>query len=194
MKTMKLLSALLLLFCSKSMALSSESRFFFLAGVGQSTTISADNKATVVEAPIGINFEIDQFWRDGMYIYGEHMRSAGTGGSSVGLTGFGWKYYPWLSPQHLKFDPYSPVPPMIVTRGSAYFIGTSIGIGQASVPAVGNYSAAVAVSPYFGLKAGFEYPLTDLMGFCLETNVTKGLAGSGSVDYFNGTIGFYFEL
>ena len=179
-----------------SFAATEISRFSGLAGLGQSSSKSADAAGTVrIEGPLGFGFYIDYSWKDSYFLFAEHMRSMSGSATSVGLSGLGLKYYPWLSPQKFKVSNIEKIESTaLYYSGYAFYFGGSLGFAQASVLATSTKESALAAGIYINGKAGADFPMSQNWGFREEFNSSFLIAGSGNVQYFNLLIGTFIDL
>ena len=187
------LSLIALLLCAQpSQALSRVQATF---GLGQGTTVSSDGKTKFVENPMAFGFSLDHPLSDAYFIFAEHLRTYGASGTSMGLTGLGAKFYPWINPQQGRavYNEASPYSNISIGGYSTYF-GAGFGFAQASVPANSGHSAAVAVGSFLSGKAGVETAISKNWFVLGETNLAMTLIGSGSLQYFNITFGFSYSL
>lgn len=171
-----------------------QTRTFFNVGLGDAVVKSASTtKATRKESPGAFSVNIDFPLSAQYYIFAEHFRSLGTSGSSVGFTGAGLKFYPWLSPQQTK-KVVGKDKSEISHRGFLYYGGGGVGFSQASVLSNSTQEDALAAGLYVSLKAGAEYPLSDFWGLVSEWNYGTALAGSGKIEAVNLLFGAYFTF
>ncbi len=178
-----------------SFATENISRIAITGGSGQAVSDSADGLSSYTEAPMALGAFVDHAWKESYFLFVEHMRSFGDGASSMGLTGGGAKYYPWLNPLHAHSPIQGqPAGSSISIHGYSTYFGGSVGMAQSSVPAIGRIPATVAVGFYLAGKAGVETVLTGNWGIFGEANIAVTVAGSGSVQYFNLVGGFSYAL
>lgn len=184
-----------LFFFSTTSFAANQSRVIGHFGLGQSSTTSASGSSVYTEAPMAFGFSFDYSFRDPYYISAEHLRTFGDGGTSVGLTGVGVKYYPWLSPrfQHTGNLLTNDKAKMSI-KGNSYYFGGAAGMAQASVPPKGNYTAAVAVGIYVDAKAGIEMGISQNWTGIGEFDFATTLFGSGAIQYYNLTFGLAYSL
>ena len=164
-------------------------------GLGQGTTVSADGRTTFIENPMAFGFTVDHPWTDAFFIYTEHLRSFGSAGTSMGFTGWGVKYYPWLSPIH-AISEYRDTPEKtsISTNGYSTYFGGDVGFAQASISADSGHSAVVSVGPFLGFKTGVEYPFSKRWSLVSEFNFAMSLGGTGTMNFFSITFGTCYAL
>jgi hypothetical protein len=169
-------------------------RLLTQAGLGQAVSRSAGANTQIDSVtPGALAFAIDASLYGRFYIFAEHLRSLGKTGSSIGVTGIGFKYYPWLNPvqNHLIKSAYDKT--QISTRGYLPFFGVGTGFAQASI--MGNETDTqdnLAVTTYLSLKAGCEYSLSEQFGLNAEWNFVTSMAGSGSIQAVNLILGPYY--
>ena len=176
-------------------AADSRSRFSGQIGVGTASSTSADGKSNTSEGPLGYGFMLDYALKTQYFLFGEHMRSFGEGASSIGLSGLGIKYYPWLSPldaqgMYADFAGKS----LLGVTGNCYYFAAVSGLSQASVPSAGKIPATVAVAPYIGLKSGYESSLSRDWSLKAELTIAFSVGGSGTVQYTNLAFGMAYTL
>jgi len=168
-------------------------RFLTQLGVGEAVSHSAGSKKEVrSEKPGAVAFAVDQNLYGAFYLFAEHIRSLGTTGSSIGLTGIGFKYYPWLNPSQSRT--INPVfgTTQISSKGYFPFIGLGTGFAQASIMGNGiDTFDNIAVTGYLSLKAGCEWAIGDQWGITSEWNFGTSVAGSGAVQAVNLVFGTY---
>ncbi len=171
------------------------SRFQIQFGIGQGTATSVDARTKFVENPMAFGFQLDHPFSEAYYIFAEHLRSYGASGTSMGLTGLGLKFYPWMTPyQTLAAYSDAQAKTVIAIDGYATYFGVGSGFAQASVPANGKNPAIAAVGPYLSGKAGMENSFSKNWAYMTEANFALTLAGSGAVQYFNIVFGFIYSL
>lgn len=164
-------------------------------GIGQAGGTSADGRGTASEGPLNYGISLDYAWKTSYFIFVEHFRSYSDGSSGIGVTGIGLKFYPWLSPVEAR-GMYSDslLKSLVSTQGYSYYFGSSVGLAQASVPAVGRTPATIAVGPCVGLKAGTEYGLNREWALRSEFNLDLTVSGAGSVQFLSLSVGFSHAL
>lgn len=121
------------------------------------------------------------------------MRSLGSTGSSIGSTGVGLKYYPWLSSSYERSVSLTSNGAKISNHGLSPYIGGGLGFAQASI--LGNGSTTfdvLAVTGYFSIKTGIEYSINEDWGLIGEWNYASSLAGAGKVQVLNLLFGTYY--
>lgn len=171
-----------------------QTRTFFNVGLGDAVVKSASaTKATRKESPGAFSVNIDFPLSAQYFIFAENFRSLGTSGSSVGFTGAGLKFYPWLSPGQTKKIVGKDKSEMS-HRGFLYYGGGGIGFSQASILSNSTQDDALAAGLYVSLKAGAEYPLSDFWGLVTEWNYGSAVAGSGNIEAVNLLFGTYFTF
>ena len=171
------------------------SRFQAHFGLGQGTTVSADGRTTFAENPMTFGFTVDHEWTDAFFIYTEHLRSLGSAGTSMGFTGWGVKYYPWLSPVHAVSEYLDNADKTsISTNGYSTYFGGDVGFAQASVSADIGHSAVVSVGPFLGFKSGIEFPFSKKWSLVSEFNLAVSLGGTGTMNFFSITFGTCYAL
>ncbi|GEM_PF-2767438 len=171
-----------------------QTRTFFNVGLGDAVVKSASaTKATRKESPGAFSVNIDFPLSAQYFIFAEHFRSLGTSGSSVGFTGAGLKFYPWLSPGQTK-KIVGKDKSEISHRGFLYYGGGGIGFSQASILSNSTQDDALAAGLYLSLKAGAEYPLSDFWGLVTEWNYGSAVIGSGKIEAVNLLFGTYFTF
>ena len=192
---MKKLIILSSLFCLLSLpcysfADISRLRIIGLGGLG-SAAISTEGNSDSIESPLAFSASIDYLMNSQINLGAEHMRTLGTNGTAVGLTGLSAKYYFWFQhPQtmlnSISFDDR----PSLQIQAVTPFIGASLGFAQASVL----NTTINTVSIYLNLKVGIDYPLTTIWGFRFEGNTAFSTVGTGRIRLYNAMLGFYFYL
>lgn len=164
-------------------------------GIGQGTTVSADGRTTFIENPMAFGFTVDHEWTDAFFIYTEHLRSFGSAGTSNGFTGWGVKYYPWMTPlQGLGEYKDNSDRSSTSLQGYSTYFGGDIGFAQSSVSADAGHSAIVSVGPFLGFKAGMEFPFSKKWSWVTEFNFAMSLGGTGTMNFFSITGGASFAL
>lgn len=171
------------------------SRFQGHFGIGQGTTVSADGRTTFIENPMAFGFTVDHEWTDAFFIYTEHLRSFGSAGTSNGFTGWGVKYYPWMTPlQGLAEYKDNADKSVVSLQGYSTYFGGDIGFAQSSVSADSGHSAVVSVGPFLGFKSGMEFPFSKKWSWVTEFNFAMSLGGTGTMNFFSITAGAAFAL
>ena len=167
-----------------------------LAGYGQTQITSAESGGgSATESPLAFGFALDTRWREPYYFLAEHMRSYGNGSTSVGLTGVGIKYYPWLHPSHYRPVFGEAIPKSTFSaHGYMYYFGASTGFAQASVPGSASAASSIAVSFYLSGKAGVDVPLDMSWSLKAELGYALSFFGSGSVNQLRATAGVAYCL
>ena len=164
-------------------------------GLGQGATVSSDGKSKFVENPLAFGFSLDHLVSDAYFVFAEHLRTYGASGTSMGLTGLGAKFYPWINPQQGRavYNETSSSSNLSI-QGYATYFGAGFGFAQASVPASVGHSAAVAVGSYASGKIGMETAFSKNWTLFGEANLALTLVGSGSLQYFNIVVGISYSL
>lgn len=171
-------------------------RFLTQLGVGEAVSHSAGtNKEVRSEKPGAIAFAVDQNLYGAFYLFAEHLRSFGATGSSIGLTGIGFKYFPWLTPTQNRLINPNFTTTQISSRGYLPFVGLGTGFAQASIMGDGvNTADNLAVTGYLSMKAGCEYAIGDKWGLTTEWNFATSVVGSGSIQAVNLIFGAYVSF
>lgn len=187
------MKCLIFVFLFSIFANAQSTRAFFLAGFGVAQGTSADaTVASQSESPGAFNIQIDFPFYSSIYIFAEHFRSLGGTGSSIGFTGAGFKYYPWLNPRlNKKIDSFE----TSQYRASGFFpfFGVATGVSQASIISSGSTNSNVlAAAGYISGKMGSEYSMGKSWGFSSEINFAMTLIGSGATQAFNMLFGSYY--
>lgn len=177
---------------------SQAARFIALGGFGEAKSTSAGTTAaTRLESPGGISFAIDQQlgqqYQGAYYIFAEHMRSLGSTGTSVGFTGLGIKFYPWLSPSSIGISQPGIRSQMTFT-GYVPYLGAGFGFAQSSILGNTTQQDVLAVGGYVSIKGGVEYPMSATWGLLSEGNYMMSVAGSGKIEALNVLFGCYFSF
>lgn len=176
---------------SVQLCFAGQTRAFLNVGVGDAVVTSASGiKPTRKESPGAFGVNIDFPMSGPYFVFAEHFRSLGSSGSSVGFTGAGLKFYPWLSPKLTK-SIASKEKSQISQHGFLPYAGFGLGFAQASVLSNSTQDDALAAGGYLSLKAGVEYPISDFWGTVSEWNYGIAIAGSGKIEAVNLLFGFY---
>lgn len=177
------------------LASAKESRFFALGGFGQAKATSAGvTSSSRMQSPGGFGFSVDQNISGSYFGYVEHMRSFGTGGTSIGLTGIGLKFYPWLNPLYVRNVHAISGRSLVAYQGYLPYVGLSCGFGQASMLGSSTADDILAVGGYVAAKAGIEVPYSEGWGFVGEWNYANSVAGSGTIQALNVIFGGYLAF
>ncbi len=170
-------------------------RFLALGGIGQAKVQSASaTRASRIESPGGFSIAVDHYLSGPYFIYAEHMRSLGAGGTSVGLTGLGFKFYPWVNPLYVKnLKPISGRSAISIQGYLPYF-GMSLGFDQVSMLGNAGTDDVLAVGTYAAAKAGIEMPFAESWGLIVECNYANSITGSGALQAMNILFGGYFRF
>lgn len=189
---MRVLSVFLFVILAASQ--SQAARFIALGGLGEAKSTSAGTTgATRLESPGGISFALDQQYQGAYYIFAEHMRSLGSTGTSVGMTGLGIKFYPWLNPASVGVSQPGARAQMTFS-GYIPYVGGGFGFAQSSILGNSAQQDVLAVGGYISAKGGVEYPMSPTWGLSSEGNYILSVAGSGKIEALNLLFGGYFSF
>lgn len=172
------------------------SRFSALAGLAQSASKSAEDAGTIrTEGPAGFGFSIDHSWRGPYFLVVEHMRSMAGSSTAVGLTGAGFKYYPWLSPLHFKYRTSEKIDAAALSyAGYSIYFGGTMGFAQSSIMSSGDKLSSLAAGLYADIKIGADYPISQNWGLRSEFNYAATIFGSGQIEHLNILFGAFLDL
>lgn len=158
-------------------------------GFGQAVITSQSNDGTL-EGPLGFSVAVDYMMSSQMGFGAEHIRSVGSSGSAVGLTGMTMKWYFWLPhPSPLLVTKIETSTPTLQVEGWIPYVGGMFGVGQAGV--LDSNITSVGLS--MGAKGGIEFPFVGNWGFRTEANLAVS-SGTGSIVLINTLIGVYVFL
>ena len=192
---MKILFSLICIFSLKTYAqLNNESRFIAAGGFGQAQAKSATTGQVRSESPGGLSFSVDKHFSGPYFILAEHMRSLGAGGSSVGMTGVGLKFYPWANPIHFQKIQDLSIRSKISFAGYFPYFGSTLGFAQASMIGTSTTEDILVVGGYLDMKSGVEFPLSERWGLISEFNFITTVFGSGTVQALNFLFGVYIAF
>lgn len=187
-------SMLLFSFFPAEHCLAEQTRTFFTGGLGDAVVKSASGtKSKRKESPGAFGVNIDFPLSGPYFIFAEHFRSLGNTGSSVGFTGAGVKYYPWLSPKMTK-NINGKESSQISMQGYLPYFGFGLGFAQASIVSNATQDDVLAAGGYISLKAGAELPMRDSWGFVSEWNYGTAIVGSGTIEAVNLLLGGYLTF
>lgn len=188
------LVALLCIFIEAEFCFAQQTRTIFTLGVGDAVVKSSSgSKSTRKESPGAFGVNIDFPLAGPYFIFAEHFRSLGSSGSSVGFTGAGLKFYPWLSPKMTK-NIIGKDSSQISMQGYLPYFGFGMGFAQASILSNSTQEDVLAAGVYVSSKAGVEYPIKDSWGFVSEWNFGSYILGSGSIAAVNLLLGGYLTF
>lgn len=175
-------------------SLAQQTRTIFTTGFGDAVAKSASSsKSTRKESPGAFGVSIDFPLSGPYFIFAEHFRSLGSSGSSVGFTGAGLKFYPWLSPKMTK-NISGKDSSQISMQGYLTYFGLGLGFAQASIVSNSTQDDVLAAGGYISLKSGVEYPMSDSWGFVGEWNYGTAVMGSGAIEVINLLFGGYLTF
>lgn len=159
-------------------------------GMGNATVTSIE-KGKSSEGPLSFSSTIDYMVNQRFGLGAEHIRSLGSNGTTIGLTGLNLKYYFLFQHPISLLDDLSLIEkPTLQIQAWSPYIGTSVGFAQASILE----TTINAVTIYFALKGGVDYPLSSLWGFRSEFNFAFTGAGTGNIQLVDALMGFYLNL
>ncbi len=171
-----------------------QTRTIFTTGLGDAVVKSASgSKSTRKESPGAFGVSIDFPLAGPYFIFAEHFRSLGSSGSSVGFTGAGLKFYPWMSPKMTK-NISGKDSSQISMQGYLPYFGFGVGFAQASIIGNATQDDVLAAGGYISLKGGVEYPMSNSWGFVTEWNYGTAIVGSGSIEAVNLLLGGYLTF
>jgi len=171
-----------------------QTRTIFTVGLGDAVAKSASGtKSTRKESPGAFGVNIDFPLAGPYFIFAEHFRSLGSSGSSVGFTGAGLKFYPWLSPKMTK-NISGKDSSQISMQGYLPYFGFGVGFAQASIISNTTQDDVLAAGGYISLKGGVEYPISNSWGFVGEWNYGTAILGSGAIEAVNLLFGGYLTF
>ena len=172
------------------------SNFRLNGAVGIGSGGAVENGTVRVEAPLALYMGADYSMSSRYTLGFEHYRSFAGSTSSIGLSGFVLRYYPWTpQPQKLGNSEDLISEDIIFQKNIVPYLGFSAGMGQANFPPKNTTQSTVAVvAPYLTLKTGLEYPFTGSWGLRGELSYGQSVAGNGTIEMIHLLFGFYYLL
>lgn len=180
--------------CLSSRSFAQQVRTSFSGGLGDSVATSASgSKSTRKESPGAFAVTIDFPLYGPFFIFAEHFRSFGSSGTSLGFTGAGIKFYPWINPRMTK-NINGMESSQISIQGFLPYFGLGVGFAQASIISNETQDDVLAAGLYISAKAGAEFVITDRWGLISEWNYGNAIVGSGSIEAVNLLFGAYLKF